>query len=203
MTDKTETVALETAPATASKQQLRNAFLRAHRLDAQTHQYTMQNAIDVVALSELLIAKGLIGVRELQERRDAATEQLLKVRSEEYVGPTLYPSPPDSDTDAPGPDVIVDCDTRYALCGAHCCKLYSVYLTAEEVQSGEFRWDLEHPYRLERRADGSCTYLDANTNQCTIHDRRPTVCRQYHCKSDENIWVDFNKRISTGIGNKP
>ncbi len=176
--------------------QLRSALVRCHRIDAQVSRYSHDNAVDVIALADLLIAKGLITSRELGERRAAAEKQVLEQREREYVGPTLYPSPP---PDAPRAEpVLVDCDARYAQCRAACCILYNVYLTSDEVMSGKYRWDLEHPYRLQRTPEGHCTYLDRTTLRCSIWADRPQVCRGYSCKSDKNIWADFDGAIGTG-----
>jgi len=107
----------------------------------------------------------------------------------------LYPA---GDATPEQSTVILDCDSRYKQCGGACCRLYDVFLTNDEVRSGKYRWDLAVPYRLERQADGSCTYLDLETLKCTIWDDRPHVCRGYSCVPDENIWVDFERRIGTG-----
>ncbi|MCC6622647.1 MAG: YkgJ family cysteine cluster protein [Deltaproteobacteria bacterium] len=190
------------APATPAQvvtpEVVRGAVLACHRMTAQATQYTFQNAVDVIALSDLLIAKGLVNSRELAERRALAERQILEVREKEYAGPTIYPTRPPQEGEERSPQILVDCDARYGECRAACCILYNVFLTAEEVRSGKYRWDLEHPYRLERTPEGHCTYLDRQTLKCTIWNDRPTVCRGYSCKSDQNIWVDFDKRIGTG-----
>jgi len=177
---------------------MRAALFGAHRMAGQATQYTFQNAIDVVALSDLLISKGVISSRELAERRSLAERQILEAREKEYAGPVLYPTRPPAPGDERSPQILVDCDQRYGECRAGCCILYNVYLTADEVRSGKYRWDLEHPYRLERTPEGHCTYLDRATLKCSIWQDRPTVCRGYSCHSDKNIWVDFDKRIGTG-----
>ena len=40
-----------------------------------------------------------------------------------------------------------------------------------------------------------CIYLDHDTHQCTIYERRPRACQCYSCKEDKNIWTDFEKMI--------
>ena len=34
-------------------------------------------------------------------------------------------------------------------------------------------------YTLARRANGDCIYLDFQTRQCTIYDKRPNICRNH------------------------
>ena len=178
------------------EQTLRSAFLGAHRMAAQNDQRAMNNSVDVVALTELLISKGVINIRELSERQSMAREQLTHARKESYAGPILH-TDPIGQPDTP-PEQLVDCEARYRQCRGACCILYNVYLTAEEVTSGEYRWDLAHPYRLQRAPSGHCTYLDRESLKCTIWERRPSVCRQYSCKSDTRVWADFDRRVGTG-----
>jgi hypothetical protein len=191
----------DTAPESSrpvSAETLRTVLFGAHRMTAQATQYTFQNAVDVIALSDLLISKGILSSRELAERRAIAERQVLEAREREYAGPTLYPARPAAPGESESPPNLVDCDKRYGECRSGCCILYNVFLTADEVRSGKYRWDLEHPYRLERTAEGHCTYLDRETLKCSIWNDRPMVCRGYTCNSDKNIWVDFDKRIGTG-----
>ena len=80
-----------------------------------------------------------------------------------------------------------DCTDAVHLCHGMCCKRrsgYSVELTSEEV--GKYWSDL-HPTKksthiLMAKKDGmSCIYLDDEKGTCTIYDRRPQMCRQWHC----------------------
>lgn len=34
-------------------------------------------------------------------------------------------------------------------------------------------------FTLARRANGDCTYLNADTRRCTIYDQRPNTCRNH------------------------
>ncbi len=177
---------------------LRRGLRRCHVQDAVLSRQTHDLSVDVIALTQLLIAKGVLQQDELDALKPAAQQQVVDERAKTFTGPVLYPTP----EGAPGalPPVLVDCAQRYTACRAACCTIYDVYLTEAEVRGGQYRWDLERPYRLERRADGSCTYLDSTTRRCTIWERRPTVCRGYSCARDANIWVDFDRRIGTGAG---
>lgn len=181
---------------------LRQGLRRCHIQDAVLSRQTHDLSVDVIALTRLLVSKGLIAPEELEGLKPAAHEQVIADRARTFTGPVLYPTP-EGTGNAPIPAVLVDCAQRYTACRAACCTLYDVYLTEAEVRGGRYRWDLERPYRLERRADGSCTYLDAATRQCSIWETRPTVCRGYSCASDPNIWVDFERRVGTGAGRKP
>jgi hypothetical protein len=85
---------------------------------------------------------------------------------------------------------VVDCAARMPVCHAVCCKL-SVSLGAAEVEGGRLRWDLGHPYRLRREADGRCTHLDRANGRCGVYEDRPRPCRTYTCTTDGRIWRDF------------
>jgi Fe-S-cluster containining protein len=34
-------------------------------------------------------------------------------------------------------------------------------------------------FTMARRADGDCTWLDAQTRRCTVYEQRPDTCRQH------------------------
>ena len=88
----------------------------------------------------------------------------------------------------------IDCDARYHLCKARCC-MFKIELTAADVEEGKLRWDLEQPYLLRKDADGQCTYIDRATGGCNVYQHRPATCRQYDCRADKRVWIDFEKRI--------
>jgi len=54
-------------------------------------------------------------------------------------------------------------------------------LTQEEVKKGFFKYSAERPYYMARDADGYCPYLDRETFQCSIFEKRPLRCRKYVC----------------------
>lgn len=43
--------------------------------------------------------------------------------------------------------------------------------------------------------DGYCVHCDPATRGCAIHARRPHVCRQYDCRGDRRVWLDFERAI--------
>lgn len=92
------------------------------------------------------------------------------------------------------PEVFVDCAARMPVCQAVCCKL-AVHLSADEVVSGNVRWDPETPYLLQREEDGRCTHQDRETGFCGAYDARPKPCRRYSCAGDRRIWRDFEGMV--------
>jgi Fe-S-cluster containining protein len=147
-------------------------------------------SVDLSALIDLLIAKGVVGFHEMNERRAVAEQRIAKVRAETWNGPQLTP-----ENDAA--PVTLDCESRQPTCKSACCRMYRVNLTAGEVKSGKLLWDLAVPYALPRLPSGDCAYLNATSLQCTIWDSRPQVCRQYSCEKDPDVWSDFAGFVPT------
>ncbi len=92
------------------------------------------------------------------------------------------------------PEVEVDCAARMHVCKAVCCTL-PFPLSAEEVEAGDVRWDLGHPYVIRQTAEGYCVHNDQSTGGCDVYDRRPGVCRGYSCAEDTRIWSDFDNMV--------
>jgi Fe-S-cluster containining protein len=75
-----------------------------------------------------------------------------------------------------------------------CCTL-PFPLSAAEVEAGEVRWDLGHPYVIRQDAAGYCVHNESDHSGCSIYDRRPGVCRGYSCANDDRIWLDFDNMV--------
>jgi Fe-S-cluster containining protein len=101
---------------------------------------------------------------------------------------------------SPDPDKYVvtgepiDCESRLHLCQARCCS-FAVTLSRQDVAEGELTWDIDHPYRLTRDADGYCGHLGREDAHCQRYEHRPATCRRYSCKTDRRVWIDFEARI--------
>lgn len=89
-----------------------------------------------------------------------------------------------------------DCTEMRAICHAMCCREWVVAIIAEEYASSEFDAEvvcmltekacraeiktcLNRQYRLKKREDMSCVYLEDNL--CSIYARRPRVCQDFQC----------------------
>jgi hypothetical protein len=88
----------------------------------------------------------------------------------------------------------VDCGARMHLCKARCCTL-KIELSTQDIEEGKLKWQLEQPYLLVKDADGYCSYLDRSDGRCGVHGHRPSTCREYTCRYDRRIWLDFDNRI--------
>jgi hypothetical protein len=83
---------------------------------------------------------------------------------------------------------------RKDLCRAVCCS-FIFALTKKDVEKGIAKWNPKRPYFIARDEDGYCPHLDRETYTCTIWEDRPERCRNYDCRKDQNVWVDWEKKI--------
>lgn len=91
-----------------------------------------------------------------------------------------------------GPDI--PCDELLPLCHGRCCS-FAVTLTREDVEEGRLRFDLHDPYALPRDRDtGYCGYLGSD-GRCGCYDDRPVTCRDYDCRHDPRVWIDYANRV--------
>ncbi|MEJ2853701.1 MULTISPECIES: YkgJ family cysteine cluster protein [unclassified Saccharothrix] len=152
---------------------------------------TVQLAAQVFALAEVLIARGVVGLDEVN-RRQRALEGRLRADSDADNAVQLSE---EADKYALETErVEIDCASRLPLCRAACCRLRFA-LSRQDVEEGAVQWEIARPYLNRQRADGYCVHTDERTLGCQVYDRRPGVCRRYDCRRDTRIWVDFDSRI--------
>jgi len=84
----------------------------------------------------------------------------------------------------------IDCASRLHLCNARCCAL-AVELSRQDLEEGRIKWEIDEPYLMKRESDGYCTYLNRDDGRCVAYERRPAMCRQFDCRNDERVWLDF------------
>lgn len=145
----------------------------------------------VYALTETLIAAGLVTLEEIEARRADAREQMMVGARTHWEGAELLHDESDKYAEE---GAAIDCAARIPLCKAACCRL-DFTLSKQDLAEGVVRWDVGRPYHIRQRADGYCHHCDETTRRCGVHAQRPLVCRQYDCRGDARIWADFEKRI--------
>jgi hypothetical protein len=140
----------------------------------------------LLGLVDRLVAAGVVDTDDLlASARSVEAEMVARGDGLDHLV-MLREDPPDAKAEP----AVVDCAARMPVCHAVCCKL-SVSLGAAEVETGRLRWDLGHPYRLRREADGRCTHQDRATGWCGVYGDRPLPCQTYTCATDSRIWKDF------------
>jgi hypothetical protein len=92
----------------------------------------------------------------------------------------------------------IDCESRIHLCHGRCCA-HSISLSEQDLREGQLEWRLDEPYYLPHGPDGYCANQDRTTGGCNVYQHRPGQCRQYDCREDASIWVDFEARIPTPL----
>lgn len=143
------------------------------------------------SLIELLVAKGIIGVEELDERKKAVEKRLSNRFKEAGIGVSIQGS--EFDKYNLKQEVKIDCEKRIHICRAACCTL-AYALSAQDIREG-IRWSLGKPFMNVRGEDGYCMNLERGTFRCSIYEHRPIVCHQYDCHNDRRIWLDFDKMV--------
>ncbi len=95
---------------------------------------------------------------------------------------------------------------KCSQCGV-CCRLFIINLNEKEYSSKEYKtlfekFDHISDFKeaeeiganlLSQNKDGSCIYL--KDKRCSIHDRRPEVCRKFFCSSKEKKYKDMIRKI--------
>jgi Fe-S-cluster containining protein len=138
-------------------------------------------------LIDLMVQKGLITAAETAAAVQRIRQELIENDEGVSTGLALRVDAPDDDQYTP-----VDCQERWPVCKAICCKL-DFALNAEEVESGAIKWDMGRPYFIRHERNGLCTHLNGKTKECGVYHDRPGVCKKYSCAEDTRIWKDFDK----------
>ncbi len=125
--------------------------------------------------------------QELSEEQRAYIQKMLERLMELGIG-AVYGVEEAND------EVMIDHGERLSICRAVCCS-FIFALTKEEVQKGHVQWNRKRPYFIARDEDGFCPHLDRETFRCNIWEERPERCRQYDCRKDPNVWLDWEKKV--------
>jgi Fe-S-cluster containining protein len=166
--------------------QVERAGVRTQRLLNRSFERISELEAILLGLVDRLVAAGVVAEDDLVAAvRQVEVEAAARGEGLDHLV-TLREDPPG----VPVEPADVDCASRMPVCHAVCCHL-SVALSAEDVEAGRLRWDLGHPYRLRREADGRCTHQVRETGWCGVYADRPRPCRTYTCATDGRIWKDF------------
>lgn len=142
----------------------------------------------VQALADVLVEKGILRHEDLEEPLERAREEIAQVMMPRVRLADMGDKYSDTRS------VEIDCASLIPLCHGRCCS-FKFFLTKQDLDEGAARWDYGNPYWIKQASDGYCTHSDAQTRACAIHAKRPHICRQFDCRSDKRIWIDFDRRI--------
>lgn len=152
---------------------------------------TYEALAHIHSLTELLVAKGIIGVEELDERKKVVEKRLEDGFKEAGIGVRVQNV--GIDKYSPQGEATIDCEKRLPICRAACCTL-AFALSLQDIREG-IRWSLGEPFMNAREGDGYCVNLERDTCRCRIYEHRPAACRQYDCRNDHRIWLDFDAMV--------
>jgi hypothetical protein len=183
-----------TAPVTRADFERALRFL--NMSDLELRELVLSLAAQVVTLTEEL-------TRRLDQTQPAleatvaentpATLKQIRAADAKHVGRVWLETELEDKYAVTGPDV--PCMELLDICKARCCKLLFP-LSSRDLDEGIIRWDYGRPYMIRQRAsDGYCVHNAPDSHGCSVHAQRPLVCRQYDCRQDKRIWIDFEKRI--------
>jgi Fe-S-cluster containining protein len=182
------------------ERQMRHASFFVQASLEQQGRLTTKLDVYVTSIIELLLARGVVDPDDLARVVETNREEHgadARARYETDGALPAWPTVMVRQDDPDGPTEVeaeVDCAARMHVCQAVCCSL-PFPLSAEEVEAGDVRWDLGHPYVIRQTAEGYCVHNDRATGGCDVYDKRPGVCRGYSCAHDERIWSDFDNMV--------
>lgn len=182
------------------ERQLRHASYFVQASLEQHGRLTTKLDVYLTSVIELLLDRGVLDAEQLARTVDVNREENATAARARYETDGTLPAWPTvmvrtDDPDEPlTPEVEVDCDARMHICQAVCCSL-PFPLSAAEVEAGDVRWDLGHPYVIRQSAEGYCVHNDRATGGCDVYHKRPGVCRSYSCAHDDRIWKDFDNMV--------
>jgi hypothetical protein len=190
-----------TAATDELERQLRHASFFVQASLEQHGKLTGKLDVYLTSLIEVLMDRGLIEAEDLAKAVDANRETHEAESRAKFETDGTLPAWPTvmvrhDDPDEPlTPEVEVDCEARMHICQAVCCSL-PFPLSAAEVEAGDVKWDLGHPYVIRQTSEGYCVHNQRdNDGRCDVYHKRPGVCRGYSCAHDERIWSDFENMV--------
>ena len=177
--------------------EVQRGFLRtALRIeDGRADLVTLARAVD--SLCALLVDKGVLAADEIRAQLARASDPIIDKLNAESSRVRIRIHEDGGKYDAKNAEV--DCAARIPVCKAACCSM-QVPLGVEDLEEGQLRWQLDHPYLLLKDEDARCHYQDRKTGFCGSYDNRPRPCRTYGCQTDNRIWRDFEKMIPNEKG---
>lgn len=171
------------------ERQATEGAMHAHSVDSQLAERLHILESMFYGLVDLLVNKRAIAESELAGAAHQVSEIIEERGERAHGGVALRVDPAGDQTFTP-----VNCAERMPVCKAICCRL-SFPLTAEEVQSGQLKWEMGRPYFIRHNSQGACVHQNDATGACGVYDKRPSICKRYSCETDTRIWKDFANMV--------
>ncbi len=184
-------MAIKTNGHSLETEEILEGFLYSYRQLDTNALKVYEASAHLYSLIELLVAKGVIGIEELDQRKKAVEQRLQDSFKEAGIGVRVQRT--EVDKYSLQEEAAIDCDQRLHICRAACCRL-AYPLSVQDINEG-IRWSLGKPFMNARASDGYCVHLQRDTMKCSTYEHRPSICRQYDCRNDRRVWLDFDKMI--------
>ena len=98
------------------------------------------------------------------------------------------------DEDETAETIVFDEMGSRAICKSICCS-FIFALTKKDLKKGIVKWNPKRPYFIARDEDGYCPHLNREQMICTVWEDRPERCRNYDCRKDQNVWLNWENKI--------
>ncbi len=182
---------IQTKERNIESREILDGFLYSYRQIDTSAVILYEASAHLYALAELLVAKGLISTEELDQHKKEVKERLNRSFKDAEIGVRVRRQEVDKYTIAS--EVKIDCENRIHLCRGSCCS-FEYPLTMQDIKEG-IRWSLGRPFMNAHGTNGYCVHWQPDTTRCSIYEQRPAVCREYDCRRDSRVWLDFDKMI--------
>jgi len=172
------------------REEVEGGLRHLHVMEMQTKLDLADATARVLALTEELIARGVVSMRAIEQRMDrvrAAENERTAEQATVQVAPMVDKY---QVTDLPD----IDCASLVPLCKGRCCRL-SFPLSFQDLDEQIVRFDYAMPYLIRQGEDGYCTHSDPGARRCRVYQARPVTCRTYDCRKDARIWKDFANKV--------
>ncbi|TMQ26674.1 MAG: hypothetical protein E6J90_04140 [Deltaproteobacteria bacterium] len=156
------------------REEVEGGLRHLHVMEMQTKLDLADATARVLALTEELIARGVVSMRAIEQRMDrvrAAENERTAEQATVQVAPMVDKY---QVTDLPD----IDCASLVPLCKGRCCRL-SFPLSFQDLDEQIVRFDYAMPYLIRQGEDGYCTHSDPGARRCR----------------DARIWKDFANKV--------
>jgi len=179
--------------APVSREELERALRHMNALVAGLRDELLTLGAQVVTLTRQLERRGTVSEDEVLEELPATLEEVRLADADPDSLRAVLGSCTEDKYQVESPPV--PCEEILPLCHARCCKL-GFPLATQDLNECVARWDYVRPYAiLHRKSDGRCVHNQPGSFRCGIYEHRPHPCRDFDCRDDPRVWVDFEKRV--------
>ena len=92
--------------------------------------------------------------------------------------------------------IMIDCSLKIKYCHAICCYFTTVLEKGDYVENTICTEQTLNGLIKITKKEGSCECVHLSSNEkCGVYQDRPKQCKNYDCRTDSRIWIDFEANI--------